>query len=635
MTLGDASTRTTLAHHLRGGPLPPEVAAQLLWAICGRIEAEHGASAAGDVDPEAIVLEDGLKTMAPRVRPSAVAQGAFSAPERARGGPTPQSDVYSLGALLYTALTGHPPDGQPLPEEARSLAPVVEKCLSPNPTERFPSVGELKRALARLDRTHVSGDHPAVAPIPLLETRALGHWRLEKLLGEGSMGQVFKGRHAMLGRVSAIKVLRPEQYKNRELIQRFFQEARTVNQINHEHIVEIFDFVEEPGPDGPSVVYCVMELLDGRSVDEELGKGPCSLSRTVNIVEQVADALAAAHRVGVVHRDVKPENVMLIHRAGQHDYVKVLDFGVAKLTAPDGKAVVATMDGTIIGTPICMSPEQAQGDAVDARTDIWAVGVILYRMLAGTLPFDAPNFTSIAVKIITAPMPPLPKETPTGEPIPPALAQLVGRCLEKDREKRPQKMEEVREVLRGLRTGPTTLEMDAYRQPRRSAVPFAGLGLALLLGGAAAAWYVLRPAVAPPPVAPPPVAPVKVVQLPPVPPPPVEPPPVEPPPVEPKPTKPVKLTAALVQQAVGKVRARVTQCLLRNAAALPAKEGAVQVAFTIEPSGEVSGTKVVTAGLAGTPLEACVVKEISKARFPRLIGPARAVKVPFNYKLSE
>jgi serine/threonine-protein kinase len=652
MTPADASTRTTLAEHLRNGPLPPELAGQLLWAICSRIESEHASGPVGDVDPDRVVLENGLKTLAPHLSPSAVATGAFSAPERQHGGPTPQSDVYSLGALLYAALTGHAPDGRPLPDTAKTLAPVVEKCLATDPSRRFSSVSELKRALARVDRTLVSGKHPVVQPIPLMQVKQLGHWQLEKILGEGSMGQVFKGRHAMLGRASAIKVLRPEQYKNRELIQRFFQEARTVNQINHEHIVEISDFVEEPGADGPSAVYCVMELLDGRSVDEELTAGPISLARTLNIVEQVADALAAAHRVGVVHRDVKPENVMLIHRAGQHDYVKVLDFGVAKLTAPDGKSMVATMDGAIIGTPICMSPEQAQGESVDARTDIWAVGVILYRMLAGALPFDAPNFTAIAVKIITAPMPPLPERTPTGEVIPPALAALVAKCLEKDREKRPAKMEEVRDVLHALRAGPNTLELEPVRR-RRSPVLLALLGLAgfAALGGGAW-WFFVRPppspiepvvrvdpVVQPPPTQPPPVEPPPT-QPPPVEPPPVEPPPVEPPPVEPRPTeprpaKPVKLTAAIVEAGANKVRAKVTQCLLRSADALPAKEGAVQVAFTIEPTGDVSGAHVVTEGLAGSAVEACVVKEVSKAHFPRLLGPARSVKVPFKYKLSE
>ena len=643
MTHGDASTRTTLAEHLRTGPLSSQQAAQLVWALCGCIEAEHGGRPVGEVVPERVLLHDELTTLAPKLGPTAKATAAFAAPERRTGGPTPQSDVYSLGALLYAAVTGHPPDGRPLPDSAKTLAPVVERCLSPDPARRFANVSELKRALSKMDSTHVSGEHKA-APLPLLQVKNLGPWKLEKLLGEGSMGQVFKGRHEKLGRVSAIKVLRPEQYKNKELIQRFFQEARTVNQINHEHIVEISDFVEEPGEDGPSAVYCVMELLDGRSVDEELANGPISLSRTLHIVEQVADALAAAHRVGVVHRDVKPENVMLIHRAGQHDYVKVLDFGVAKLTAPDGKSMVATMDGAIIGTPICMSPEQAQGESVDARSDIWAVGVILYRLLSGTLPFDAPNFTSIAVKIITAPMPPLPARTPTGEVIAPSLAALVAKCLAKDREKRPATMEEVRDVLRALRAGPTTTEIEVVRA-RKSRGPLIALGVGVALAAAAGAWFVLQPEPQPPPpvarvdppVQPPPVEPPPV-QPPPVEPSPVEPPPVEPPPVEPppvRPVKPVQLTAALVAQGVNKVRPKVTGCLLRNAAALPSKEGAVQVAFTIEPSGDVTGARVATEGLAGTPLEACVVKELARAHFPRHVGPARSVKVPFNYKLSE
>lgn len=644
MTLADSSTRTTLADHLRGGPLPPEVAAQLLWAICGQLEKEHGDTPVGDVAPERVLLEDGLRTLAPRVKATAVAAGAFSAPERAKTGPTPQSDVYSLGALLYAALTGHPPDGTPVPESAGLLKPVVERCLSPDPGRRYASVAELKRALSGIDRTHVSGEFPAAKPIPLSQVQVLGPWQLEKLLGEGSMGQVFKGRHTKLGRVSAIKVLRPEQYKNRELIQRFFQEARTVNQINHEHIVEISDFVEEPGPDGPSVVYCVMELLDGHSVDEELSKGPFSLGRTIHVVEQLADALAGAHRVGVVHRDVKPENVMLIHRAGQHDYVKVLDFGVAKLTAPDGKSMVATMDGAIIGTPICMSPEQAQGDAVDARTDIWAVGVILYRLLAGALPFDAPNFTAIAVKIITQPMPPLPDKTPTGEPIPPALKALVARCLEKDRAQRPPNMEAVRDALKALRGGPKTLELEVPAAPKRSRAGLVAAGLLAIAAGAGGAWYALRPA--PLPTEAPPVVAWEAPSAPGFTVPSDEelaataaaPEAPEKPGKPDKPRaplgKPVPLTAEMVKAGVAEITGNVTKCLLRNKAALTVTEGQVLVAMTITPSGRTTGLKVLTEAYVGTPVERCVVKEVGKAQFPRITAP-RTVKVPIRFALKD
>jgi len=212
-----------------------------------------------------------------------------------------------------------------------------------------------------------------------------------------------------------------------------------VNQINHEHIVEIFDFVQEPGPDGPSAVYCVMELLQGTSLAAAVEK-PVALKRSLNIVRQLCDALFAAHKVGVVHRDVKPDNIFLIERAGQSDYVKVLDFGVAKLThATDDAPLISTMDGAIIGTPMCMAPEQAAGAVVDHRADIYAVGVILYLLLTGKLPFEAKTFAALAVLLMTKPPPPLPQRTPSGELIGAGLKALVLKCLEKEPQNRPSR----------------------------------------------------------------------------------------------------------------------------------------------------------------------------------------------------
>jgi serine/threonine protein kinase len=648
------STRKTLADHLRSGPLDPDVAAQVLWAICAVVEAAHP-NAFGEVDPEAVELEGDLALLTPRLQRRAGGAGALAAPERARSGPTPQSDVYALGALLHVALTGRPPDGRPLTGPAAELAPVVERCLSPDPARRYATVAELRQALTQVDGTHVSGPRRAATMVARAAPRQLGPWVLERMLGEGSMGEVFKARHERLGRAAAIKLLRAEQYKSRELVQRFFQEARTVNQINHEHIVEISDFVEEPGADGPAAVYCVMELLDGRSVEAELERGPLTLARALGIVEQLADALAAAHRVGVVHRDVKPENIMLISRAGQSDYVKVLDFGVAKLTAPDHASMVSTMDGTVIGTPVGMSPEQARGEHVDARTDIWAVGVLLFRMLSGRLPFDAPNFAAIAVKICTAPTPPLPERTRTGEPIPAALRALVLGCLEKDRERRPARMEEVRDLVRALRAEVTRVE--APSGGRRGAVVGLAAGLAVLLVGAVATWR-LTSQPAPPPVVvaptPPPVAEAPPVEpAPPAVPSAVaplaapEPAPVDadagvarpdagavaPAPEAPRPVRPVALTPAVISAGVKQAQPRVGKCLTAHQADLPRNERAVLVSITIEPSGKVSTVKVLTAGVAGLPVEACIVRAVSEARFPLNLGPARTVKVPFTYLL--
>ncbi|MDY7232193.1 serine/threonine-protein kinase [Hyalangium rubrum] len=277
------------------------------------------------------------------------------------------------------------------------------------------------------------------------EGQVLGNYQLERLLGEGSMGRVFQARHIRLGRQVALKVLRPQHAHDSSFVRRFFQEARSVNQINHEHIVEIFDFAEEMEQ---GRVYCVMELLRGQSLAALLKEEKLSLERIQRIGVQVCAALGAAHKVGVVHRDVKPDNLFITHRGGQPDFVKVLDFGVAKILTSEGTN--GTLDGTIIGTPTYMAPEQAAGLPVDHRADIYAVGNLLYEMLAGHPPFQAPAFGQLVVQIITQAPPPLPATLASGEPMPKALAQLVLRCLAKEPEGRPQQLSEVMTALLSL-----------------------------------------------------------------------------------------------------------------------------------------------------------------------------------------
>jgi serine/threonine protein kinase len=487
-------SRMTLEQRLASGPLPHDEAVRIVWVLCDRFEKSGKAETLGDVSPARVTLFG--RAAEARV-PDGQFQVGYSAPERRATGPTPRSDVYAMGALLVHALTGRPFDGRPLPPSAAYLTAVIERCLQPDPAARFANLSELKRALVRMDKTLMSGPK-LVAEKPITRT-SLGPWNLEGMLGQGSMGTVYKAKHRALGRLAAIKVLNPEQYQNPELIHRFFQEARTVNQINHEHIVEISDFAQEPGPTGPSVVYCVMELLKGSTLGDELESGPMPIARGLHIVEQLCDALSAAHRVGVVHRDIKPDNIMLIERGGSKDYVKVLDFGVAKLTETDGKAMISTNEGAIIGTPICMSPEQAQGEEVDARSDVWAVGVILYRMLTGRFPFDAATFVNIAVQIITKPYAPLPTKTATGEPISQRLSTLVEKCLQKRRDLRPASMDAVRDELRAMLRGD---EEDV--RPKRSAVPFVAAAVVVLgLVGAGLVWKASdTPARVPPAVTP-------------------------------------------------------------------------------------------------------------------------------------
>jgi eukaryotic-like serine/threonine-protein kinase len=315
--------------------------------------------------------------------------------------------------------------------------------------------------------------------------QVLGSYRLEALLGEGSMGQVFQARHVRLDRQVALKVLRPNHTRDNSFVQRFFREAQAVNRISHEHIVEIFDFVEDREA---GCVYCVMELLRGESLATLLERGPLSLERIQRIGVQVCAALEAAHQVGVVHRDIKPDNLFISQRPGQPDFVKVLDFGVAKLlSSPD---VRGTLDGTIIGTPAYMSPEQAAGLPVDGRADIYAVGTLLYELLSGAPPFSGQSFGQLVVQVITQPPPPLPVRLASGEPLPPALARLVMRCLAKEPDQRPARLAEVSSGLLSLGALPAserpTLRLPALARLSPRALGFAAtagsLGLVALVG---------------------------------------------------------------------------------------------------------------------------------------------------------
>ncbi len=283
------------------------------------------------------------------------------------------------------------------------------------------------------------------APIEVGVGSELGSYELVSLIGEGAMGRVFKARHVKLGRSVAIKVLNPEYAARPDIVKRFFREARVVNEISHEHIVEVTDFVEVPG-----LAFLVMELLDGESLRTLLkrrkGKWP-PLRRVVSVMAQVCDALAAAHDKGVVHRDLKPDNVFVIRRAGG-DYAKVLDFGIAKLKDQSDGGVGSTVTGVILGTPLYMSPEQAMGREVGPASDVWGAGVVLYELLSGSVPFKAGNFVDLVQKIRTEPAPPLPLRTPRRERIPPQLAAAVMKCLEKSPSDRHRSMEALAEELR-------------------------------------------------------------------------------------------------------------------------------------------------------------------------------------------
>jgi eukaryotic-like serine/threonine-protein kinase len=415
------------AHLRRSGSLTPDQLALLVPALCSALtELRSRGILVHQLPPEQVFLVGGLSRFAPKL----VGPGLADVPGDDHDA---RADVAAVGRLMREALAG---------AAGGWLEPIIRRSLQPVPTDRFADPSALARALdAAQPRTQeLRGRNTGATPLLLIEEEVreregdtVGQYRLERLLGEGSMGRVFLARHVTLGRPAAIKFLRAEHAQNQNLIQRFFHEARAVNQINHEHIVEIQDFVHEPGPSGRTRVYCVMEMLEGHSLTEVLGRERLSVARAVDIARQVARALDAAHHVGVVHRDVKPDNLFLVRRGNERDFVKVLDFGVAKLMTPLGDLpLTSTVEGTIVGTPSYMAPEQANGLGADARTDQYALGCVLHEMLAGEPPFSGTSFGQLVAKVLTEPAPPLPTRTPAQERIPSALRGVVLRCLAKD-----------------------------------------------------------------------------------------------------------------------------------------------------------------------------------------------------------
>lgn len=299
----------------------------------------------------------------------------------------------------------------------------------------------------------------------------LGAFRLDALADEGGMGRVFRAVHVKLNRTVAIKILRRKYSARPENIARFFQEARAVNVIRHPGIVEITDFFEAP-PGGDS--YYVMEWLDGETVGKRLERGgPFPTDDVVRIARQVASALAAAHRAGFVHRDVTPGNLFLL-RGTERLTTKVLDFGVATL---EGSA-----DDAVAGTPSYFSPECAAGRGVDARSDIYSLGVVLYQLLAGVPPFQGNTVTELAMKHMTARPRPLGEVAPS---VPHALAAAIDRCLKKKPGARFQSMEELELAL-------ATLNTSGAPSVRRRHVAGAVAGATLAIGALAAGVVGMR-----------------------------------------------------------------------------------------------------------------------------------------------
>jgi eukaryotic-like serine/threonine-protein kinase len=269
-------------------------------------------------------------------------------------------------------------------------------------------------------------------------------YEILQLMGEGGMGCVYRVRHRVLGRQFALKILRPEFACDFALAERFVQEARAAAAISHPHVVSITDFgiLERGQP------YFVMELLEGRTLCSVLRqRGALEPEQVALIARSVASALGAAHEVGVIHRDLKPDNVILLGDATDPTRLKVLDFGLAKLLY--GSRL--TCNDIVYGTPQYMSPEQAAGEPVDVRVDIYALGILMYEMLTGRVPFEGGSYMEVLTKQLYAEPPPPSLACPTLAQCS-GLEEVVLRCLRKERNARFSRMSEVVDVLDGLGT---------------------------------------------------------------------------------------------------------------------------------------------------------------------------------------
>ena len=310
---------------------------------------------------------------------------------------------------------------------------------------------------------------------PLVGSVLLGRYRILKRLGEGGMGTVYLGEHTAIRKKVAVKVLSAEYAQKPDVRQRFLQEAQAASMVPQQNIVEITDYGDTP--DGRA--FFVMEYLEGEDLSDTVKReGALPWARVQPMLLQICEALQAAHDAGIIHRDMKPENCYRIARGGNPDFVKVLDFGIAKVTNPDeeggGKGLTKT--GMIFGTPEYMSPEQAQGQKVDHRVDIYAMGVIMFELLTGSTPFQGDTFMGILTKHLFE-APPSPSASNPAANIPPDAEAIILKAMQKDRELRFGSMNEMAVAIQAVGSGAAPVAVvaeDLSAAPVSGAMQFNG-----------------------------------------------------------------------------------------------------------------------------------------------------------------
>jgi serine/threonine protein kinase/Tol biopolymer transport system component len=516
----------TLRDRIGRGPLPLAEAVGIAEQIAAGLAGAHEKGIVHrDVKPANImvapdgrvkIVDFGIAKLADQSRitraGSAVGTAAYMSPEQFHGEPVDaRTDVWSLGVVIYEMVTGRPPfTGDSEIEVARAileqsprpmvalrpgvpppLERLVRHALAKRLEDRVAGMDDLRAGLRDLapalaapafssddDRTLL--DFPGT-PTLLRETGPLvsagppgdkvGPYEILEILGGGGMGIVYKARDTRLARTVALKFLPPELTRDPQAKERFEQEARAASSLDHQNLCTILELGETP--DGR--LYLAMPCYDGETLRRRIERGPLPVTEAADIALQIARGLSKAHRGGIVHRDIKPANVIVT----TDGVVKILDFGLAKLAG----AAAVSQTGSSAGTPAYMSPEQARGDEVDPRTDLWSLGVVLYEMLAGRRPFRGEREQAVVYSILNERPQPLRELRPE---VPPELARLAERLMAKDPADRYATVDEPLAELRALAGDPGTttfLTLSARRRARRWIWAAAAVAVAVAIAG--------------------------------------------------------------------------------------------------------------------------------------------------------
>lgn len=529
----------TVKEKLSRGPLAPRAAIDIAIQVAsGLAEAHRRGIVHRDVKPANVIVNAGgrlkivdfgvaqLEDQTRLTRPgTAMGTAAYMAPEQLKGGTVDQrADVWAVGVLLYEMLTGRLPfqgkddreimagvmhqEPEPLGGGLGALGAaafrIVLRALAKNPDARFPAlepmIAELQTLaqgaqvkaeseeleITRIEPSTAGGSAGERSRLSLESTNATGfsgrivaHYRILEQIGGGGMGVVYKAEDQRLGRTVALKFLPLALSAEAEAKERFLEEARAASALDHPNICTI----HEVGETEDGRLYLSMPCYDGETLRGRLDRGPVPLGEALDIARQTALGLAKAHRQGIVHRDIKPANLMVT----ADGVVKILDFGVAKLVG----AAVAAGPGPLIGTPAYMSPEQARGESVDGRADLWSLGVILYEMLAGRRAVRGDSTQAILYNLHWEAPEPLAEQRPD---LPVEVTGIVDRLLEKDPEKRYATAGEVLADLQRLILPDRGRESGEEEGPpvRRRRWLAAGLLALLLAGIALVSWLAGR-----------------------------------------------------------------------------------------------------------------------------------------------